>query len=100
MANRRMAKKMEKRKEKEAVKIEIVKESEKKEEETAVNVCLQYQGKELKGQELVGRIKDWQKEHAGEESVHTLDIYVKPEDGKAYFIINGKTEGNVELFPA
>ena len=30
-------------------------------------------------------------------SIHDLRLYVKPEDGKAYFTINQKFSGSVEL---
>lgn len=30
-------------------------------------------------------------------SIKTLDLYVKPEDGAAYYVINGKETGKIEL---
>lgn len=30
-------------------------------------------------------------------SIKSLQLYIKPEDGKAYYVINGKMSGSVEL---
>ena len=32
-----------------------------------------------------------------QEELREVTIYVKPEDRKAYYVINGETEGSVEL---
>lgn len=31
-------------------------------------------------------------------TVKTLDIYVKADEGKAYYVVNGETDGDVDLF--
>jgi len=31
-------------------------------------------------------------------TIKTLEVYVKPEEGKAYYFINGKDDGSVDLF--
>ncbi len=33
-----------------------------------------------------------------ESSIKTLKIYMKPQEWKAYYVINNKIEGNIELF--
>ncbi|MBO4578686.1 MAG: hypothetical protein J5715_00900 [Clostridiales bacterium] len=35
---------------------------------------------------------------AYKENIKTLEIYVKPEENKAYYFINGKDDGSVDLF--
>ena len=36
--------------------------------------------------------------NSGSEAVlKDIKIYVKPEDNKAYYVVNGETEGNVDL---
>jgi len=35
---------------------------------------------------------------AYKDSIKTLEIYVKPEENKAYYFINGKDDGSVDLF--
>lgn len=34
----------------------------------------------------------------GDAAVETLDIYVKAEEGKAYYVVNRETAGDVDLF--
>ena len=34
---------------------------------------------------------------AGAKTVKTLEIYVKPEDGAAYYVVNGKDSGKADL---
>ncbi len=64
-----------------------------------VNVCLQYQGKQVEEQEIIAKIKAWWKEQGNKiKDLETLDIYMKPEDGKAYFTINGTISGDISLF--
>lgn len=64
-----------------------------------VNVCLQYQGKQVEEQEIIAKIKAWWKEQGNMiKDLDTLDIYMKPEDGKAYFKINGTISGSIDLF--
>lgn len=33
----------------------------------------------------------------GGKDIKSLDIYVKPEENKAYYVVNGETTGSVEL---
>lgn len=35
---------------------------------------------------------------AAAEDIKSIDIYVKAEEGKAYYVINGETTGAVDLF--
>ena len=64
-----------------------------------VNVCLQYQGKQVEEQEIIAKIKAWWKDQGNMiKDLDTLDIYMKPEDGKAYFTINGDISGDIDLF--
>ena len=35
---------------------------------------------------------------AFKDNIKTLDIYVKAEEGKAYYVINGNVTGSVDLF--
>ncbi|MBQ9512622.1 MAG: hypothetical protein IJR58_05470 [Lachnospiraceae bacterium] len=32
-----------------------------------------------------------------ESAIESLDLYVKPEDGRAYYVINGKEFGDIAL---
>jgi hypothetical protein len=58
-------------------------------------VYLQWQGKELLTSELVERVKaDYRAQNKG--AILSCKIYVKPEDGTAYYVIND-TEGKITL---
>lgn len=57
--------------------------------ERTVELYVQYGGKEVAYTDLVNRIKDmWKEQGKRETSLKTLNIYVKPEDSKAYYVIN------------
>lgn len=76
--------------------VEVVKEVEKK--VVVPYICLQYLGGESDINEIVEKAKAvWQENnHSGEEFV-SIDLYVKPEDNAAYYVINGTDTGKVEL---
>lgn len=60
------------------------------------NVVLQFAGKEINMDAIVESVKaDFKANNKG--CVRKLDVYVKPEDNAAYYVVNGKTEGKVDL---
>lgn len=63
-------------------------------ETTEKKVVIQYSGKEISGAELVEKAK----KHAGIESPKKIDVYVKPEVNKVYYVINGDVFGDFDLF--
>lgn len=57
--------------------------------ERTVELYVQYGGKEVAYTDLVNRIKEmWKDQGKRETSLKTLNIYVKPEEYKAYYVIN------------
>lgn len=59
-------------------------------------VVLQFAGKEINVDAIVESAKaDFKANNKG--CVRKLDVYVKPEDNAAYYVVNGKTEGKVDL---
>ena len=62
-------------------------------------VYLQYLGKEINKDDLVKQVKDiWTKElknKAGD--LKSVTLYLKPEENKAYYVVNGDVTGSVEL---
>ena len=57
----------------------------------AVKLYVQYQGKQLSQEEAVEAVKAaW----TG-EPMKTLELYVKPEDGAIYYVVNGNKTGKV-----
>lgn len=62
-------------------------------------VYLQYMGKETDKDDIVKRVKDvWTKEMKNKiGDIHTLTLYIKPEENMVYYVINGEVTGNLEL---
>ena len=60
------------------------------------NVKIQFDGCEFCVAEIVEKAKADYKAN-NKAAVKSLDVYVKPEERKAYYVVNGKTEGSVDL---
>lgn len=59
----------------------------------AVKAVVEYQGIQVNLDDIVAAVKvDW----TG-ETIKTLEIYVKPEDAAAYYVVNGTETGKVNL---
>ena len=41
---------------------------------------------------------DWKSKGHKLTEIESLDIYVKPQEGKAYYVVNKEVEGKVDLF--
>ncbi len=60
------------------------------------NVVLQFDFGEYVSEEIVEScIKAYQTENRAK--VKSIDVYVKPADMKAYYVVNGKSAGSVDL---
>lgn len=60
------------------------------------NVLVQFSGKEYDIDSIVTLAKaDFKANNKG--CVRSINVYVKPEDSAAYYVVNGKTEGKVDL---
>ena len=42
--------------------------------------------------------KDWKEAGKKLTDIEELDIYIKPQEGKAYYVVNKAVEGKVDLF--
>ena len=42
--------------------------------------------------------KEWKDAGKKLTDIETLDIYVKPQEGKAYYVVNKSVEGKIDLF--
>lgn len=63
-------------------------------------VFLQYAGKEFTTKDLVSEVKKAWTEMTGkkEEDIQDIKVYVKTEENKAYYVVNGEAEGHyIEL---
>ncbi len=81
-----------------AVKTTTTKTAKTAKEAASQNVYIQFAGKEVKAEELVEQVKAlWTAEGHRASSIKSLEVYVKPEDMAAYYVINGKENGKIEL---
>ncbi len=62
-------------------------------------VYLQYLGKDMDVEDIVKAArKDWcDKSGEGEENINSINLYLKPEDDAAYYVVNGSDSGMVKI---
>ena len=58
----------------------------------------QYGDREVNESDVNEKIKSALEEQGHKESIKTMDIYVKPEENAAYYVVNKTETGKVELF--
>jgi hypothetical protein len=61
------------------------------------DVFVQYGEKEVKVAEVVEAAKAAFKEANGRKAIKTVQVYVKPEESAAYYVINSEFTGKVDL---
>ena len=72
--------------------------TEAKKKEAVQNVYVQFAGKEISTAALTELVTEkWVALGHRASSIKSLDLYVKPEDSAAYYVINGKESGKIEL---
>lgn len=55
-----------------------------------VSTYIQYLGKEIEQQELVEKVKEnWITQGNDAKNIKDLELYVKPEEGAVYYVVNG-----------
>ena len=56
---------------------------------------VEYSGKQVEEKEVIANIKKvWVEAGNKVGDIKTLELYIKPEEGKAYFVVNGLANGN------
>lgn len=84
-----------------ATKTTTTKKTSKKAVEPQVSYLLQFSGKEVNTANIYETVKTvWVERFQGKlEDIKTIEIYLKPEEHKAYFVVNGESNGDyfVEL---
>ncbi len=83
--------KTEKAAKKPAAKKNAEKPAEKKAADKTSKVVIQFAGKEFNSEEIVEKCKAAYKGDSRKQ-VKTIDVYVKPEESRAYYVVNGKAE--------
>lgn len=84
---------------KKAVKTTAAKKTTTKKTAVKETVYLQYLGKEIDKDDLMKKVKEvWTKELKNKVGdMKSVTLYLKPEENKAYFVINGDVTGSVEM---
>ncbi len=68
-------------------------------EELKPEVIIQYAGSAAQVEEIVEKVKKLYVENGHYlASLKSLQVYVKPEDNAAYYVINKKQNGKIDLF--
>lgn len=66
---------------------------------SAPEVYVQFQGMEVDEQSVIARVKaQFVAEGHREGNIKSLKLYFKPEENAAYYVINDKVAGRVDLF--
>lgn len=60
---------------------------------SGVKVFLEYQGYQVDMDAILEAVKA----ASGVKTIKTMEVYVKPEDGAAYYVINGKETGKATM---
>ena len=64
--------------------------------EIKVKAVVQYQGKQVEEKEIIGNVKKaWTKTGGKVRDIKSIDLYIKPEEDKVYYVINGTDTGDV-----
>ncbi len=62
--------------------------------ETVTKVYIEYNGAKVSVDEMIENVKLTYKGNGSSADIETLEVYVKPEENAAYFVVNGELEGN------
>ncbi len=65
--------------------------------EPEVTVTIQFQGKDIAAAQVAEKAKEAFAQLNPEVEVKTMDIYVKPEEGVAYYAVNGEGSGDYKV---
>lgn len=100
MANRRIEKKRKAEKQAEVCREEVKVQEPISQPEVspAINVYIQYREMELSSEQITEVIKkEWTAKENDMADLKKMDVYIKPEEKKAYYVINGQENGCIQL---
>lgn len=64
--------------------------------EMKVSTVVEYYGKQVEEKDMVAAVKKaWTKPGKKVGDIKTMDLYIKPEEGAVYYVINGEDSGAV-----
>lgn len=62
------------------------------------NLYVEFQGKKVETKEVLAAAKKvWVEAGNKVKDLETVDLYIKPEEGAAYYVFNDKESGKIEL---
>ena len=64
---------------------------------TQVHTYVQAYGKEISEDVIISRIKDAYRAENPDKEVESLNIYIKPEDNKVYYVVNNNFAGEINI---
>ncbi len=67
-------------------------------EAASQKVYIQFAGREVLTEDILEKVRnEWVAEGHRVSSIKSLELYVKPEENTAYYVLNGKVTGSVEF---
>lgn len=69
----------------------------KKATEPTVNFTIEFGGNQESYSEIIENIKKTYAANGGDKDIKTLDVFVKPEENAAYFVVNGELEDTQKM---
>lgn len=73
------------------------KKVEEKTAEVKVTAVVQFAGRDFKVDDIVKKVEEAYKAENQKKALKSLDVYIKPEDGAAYYVANDGYAGKVNL---
>lgn len=62
-----------------------------------ITTIVQYRGNQIEEKDMIEKVETAWKAEGNKTPIETITMYVKPEDGKIYYVVNGLS-GSVDLF--
>lgn len=62
-----------------------------------ITTIVQYRGNQIEEKDMIEKVEAAWKAEGNKTPIETITMYVKPEDGKIYYVVNGLS-GSVDLF--
>lgn len=59
-----------------------------------VTAYVEFSGKQISTAQIADKVREAYKASGNNDTIKTIDIYIKPEENAAYYVINGKADGS------
>lgn len=62
------------------------------------NCYVEYHNRKVLSQDMIDTVKEiWKQDGGLVKDIDTIDIYIKPEEGMCYYVINGNNIGSFQM---